>query len=159
MNEVEKTANSLLSHFEDSSEASKKVAAVQNSDPFAELKVSLLSFFKDQMNRISVQERLQQRIEEELESHLDRGELTFDQLMRMHSQVTKQNNSSVDSFLGIFKPTPGAPSILAANLAEQEKERDVFDEIYDDLNSDQLQKLDRLSKLLEMMGKERDDSE
>jgi len=159
MSDIEKTANDLLEKFSDSSEEAKKVNKVLEYDPYVDLKKSLLDFFKDRMNRITVQERLKERIEQELETLVDNGDLTFDQLLRLHSQVAKSNNVSTDSFLTIFKPTPGAPSILAENLAKQDERKDEFDEMYESLSSEQLRKLDKLSKLLQVMSdEEKEDS-
>lgn len=156
MNDIEKTANDLLETLGDSSDTAKKVNNILVQDPYVDLKRSLLDFFKDRMSKITAQERLKERIEVELEAIVERGDLEFDQLLRLHSQIAKSNNISTDSFLAIFKPTPGAPSILAENLAKQEERKDEFDEMYDNLSSEQLRKLDKLSKLLQMMGEEKD---
>lgn len=155
MNDIEKTANDLLESFGDSSEPTEKVKKIYTTDPYIDLKRNLLEFFKERMNRISSQERLKERVEQELELLVDNSELSFDQLMRLHAQIAKNNNISTDSFLTIFKPTPGAPSILAENLAKKEESKDEFDEMYESLSSEQLRKLDKLSKLLETMAEEK----
>jgi len=152
MNDIEQTANDLLEKFGDNSEEAKNVSKVVYADPYVDLRKSLLVFFKDRMNRIALQDRLKERVEVELEASIDGGELTFEQLLRLHSQVSKSNNMSTDSFLTIFKPTPGAPSILAENLAKQEEKKDEFDEMYDNLSSEQLRKFDKLSRMMQMMS-------
>jgi len=154
MNNVEKTANDLLESFGDSSEITEKVSKISAADPYVDLKRSLLDFFKDRMSRITAQERLKERIEEELEIMVDNSALDFDQLMRLHAQIAKNNNISTDSFLAIFKPTPGAPSILAENLAKKEESKDEFDEMYESLSSEQLRRLNNLSTLLNRMESE-----
>lgn len=151
MNNIEETAHNLIQEFSSDSETSKRTNQIQVSDPFVELKLDLLSFFKDRINRISSQEKLKERTETELESFIDQGDLTFEQVLQVYRQVSTQTNNSADSLLSLFKPTPGAPSILADNLAKQEEKKDVYDELYEQFSGDQLQKIDKLNRLLSSM--------
>lgn len=148
MSDIEDTAEGLLSHFDDGSETSKRVKQIQENDPFMDLKLNLLNFFKDRISQITAQERLKQRIEEEIEAFVERGDLTFEQIMSVYNSVSRQNNSSADSLLGLFKPTPGAPSILADNLAKQEEKKDVFENLYDEFSSEQLEKMEVINRVI-----------
>jgi hypothetical protein len=159
MSKIEDTANALLYEFGEDSKSSKKANEVLERDPFIELKLELFSFFKERIGRITAQEKLREKLEQELETQIETGTLSFDQLLTLYNSVSKQNNISSESLISLFKPTPGVPSILAANLAEKEEKKDIFDDLYDKFNSDHLQKIDKLSKVLSAISKETSKSE
>lgn len=151
MDKIEEAANSLLAEFSDNSKSNKDAEQIMNRDPFIELKLELFSFFKERIGRISSQEKLRESIEESLQAQIDGGSLTFDQLLTLYNSVSKQNSISADSLISLFKPTPGVPSILAANLSEKENDKDIFSELYDQFSSDQLQKIEKLNKIFTVM--------
>jgi hypothetical protein len=76
--------------------------------------------------------------------------------MSLYKLISTQANLSAESVLSIFKPTPGAPSLLADNLSKDTKE-DHFDKVYESMKPEDLQKVDKLMKLLQMMKKDEDD--
>lgn len=152
MSDVEKTANQLLKEFSEDSESQKIVSKTKNSDPFVELKLDLLKFFRDTMKQISERDRLKSRIEEELFAFLERSELNFDQIMTLYRTVGKMSHDSSDSLIGLFKPTPGAPSILASNLSEKDEKKDVYDQLYEEFNAENLQKIEKLNKLINQIN-------
>ena len=155
MSNIEDTANDLLHEFGNDSETTSKVTRIQTSDPYVELKMNLLSFFKDRMSKITAQERLKEQVEQALELQLEGGDLSFEQILSLYRLVSTQNNASSDSLLSLFKPTPGAPSILADNLGRQEEDKNMYDEMYEDFSSDQLQALDNLGKILTSLNKKK----
>lgn len=157
MSIIEETANSLIKEFSNDSDTQDKITAIKLKDPFNELRIDLLEFFRDRIAKISKQEDLKNKLEEALTLDLDSGELNFDQKMTLYRAVTSQGNHSIDSLLGLFKPTPGAPSILADNLARPDDKEDIFNDIYENLTSEQLQQVAAMTKVLTMLGKKSDE--
>ena len=152
-NKIEKTAEDMLQSLDDPKNQ-EKVKQVQSEDPFYHLKLNLLNFFQDRIRRIISQETLKGQIEEKLSEKVEMDELDFNDLLTLYNSVSKQNNASSESLLSLFRPTPGAPSILAENLGTPEKSKDDWEEIYDSLTPDQLQKIDKIRRLLEQTDSE-----
>jgi len=152
-NKIEETAENMLQSLDDPKNQ-EKVKQVQSEDPFYHLKLNLLNFFQDRIRRIISQETLKGQIEEKLSEKVEMDELDFNNLLTLYNSVSKQNNASSESLLSLFRPTPGAPSILAENLGTPEKSKDDWEEIYDSLTPDQLQKIDKIRRLLEQTDSE-----
>ena len=83
--------------------------------------------------------------------------MTLQERMSLYKLISTQSSIAADSVLSIFKPTPGAPSLLADNLSKNAQE-DHFDKTFDAMTPEELQKIDKLMKFLQSVpnGKSND---
>jgi hypothetical protein len=108
------------------------------------------------MSSVSKKESLKEQIENSFLEDLEGGQLSIQDRMSLYKLISTQASLSADSVLSIFKPTPGAPSLLADNLSK-DREDDHFDKMYANMKPDDLQKMDKLMKFLQMLPKENKD--
>lgn len=151
---VLETGTELLNKLENHSDIQERVQRVIAVDPFVQLRIDLLEFFRNRIAEIQKHDEFITEIEDALRLELDSDNLDFDQKMRLYKTITSQSIASQEGILSLFRPTPGAPSILAQNLSEKEEKEDKYRDIFDSLSSKDLQKLDRLSRLLEGFSKD-----
>lgn len=142
------TGTDLLNQLDGQSKLRTEVQKVIDSDPFIQLRQDLLEFFRSRINEIQKHDGFIKEIEDSLREELDSGNLSFEEKMRLYKTITAQSLSSQDGILSLFRPTPGAPSILAQNLSEKEEKADRYEELFDKLSSKDLQKIDKLTKFL-----------
>lgn len=156
---VLETGTELLDKLEDHSAIQERVREVTLMDPFMQLRVDLLEFFRNRIAEIQKHDDFITEIESSLREELYSDELDFDQKMRLYKMITTQSIASQEGILSLFRPTPGAPSILAQNLSEKEEKRDNFEETFDRLSSKDLQKIDLLTRFLENFPEEEEEGE
>jgi hypothetical protein len=150
--EVEKTAEMLLEGFADNSTEKQLVDGVVASDPFLNLRMDILSFFQSRIETITAQDSMKSSIEAKLMQFVDNDELSFDQLSSLYRMVSSQGNTSVESMLGLFKPTPGVPSILAENIARKDDNKDLFEQLYDKFSTEESDKLAGLGRMMNALA-------
>ena len=131
-----------------------KVARITDADPFFVLRSDILSFFRGIMSEVSKKETLKNQIESSFEEDLASGDLSFQDRMALYKLISTQSNISVDSILSIFKPTPGAPSLLADNIS-RDATQDHFEQMFDELKPEDLQKVDKMMKFIEKLAEEK----
>ncbi len=151
---VLETGHNLINNLDKNSDIRDEVKRVTQSDPFFLLRQDLLSFFRNRISEIQKHDSFIKNIETSLKEDLDEGNLSFDEKMRLYKLITNQANNSQEGILSLFRPTPGAPSILAQNLSEKEEKADKYEEIFDKLSSGDLQKIDKLNKFLDKLSSE-----
>jgi secreted Zn-dependent insulinase-like peptidase len=153
--EITRMSQKFLETIDDQdNEVIKRAKEISNNDPFQKLKVDLLNFFRSRINEISSQEALREEIAETFREDIQGETLDFDQRMRLYKLISSQSGGAIESIMGLFKPTPGAPSILAENLSKKEDKEDIYRDIFDKMSSNDLQKLDKMMKFLEKMSDE-----
>jgi hypothetical protein len=152
-NDVAKFGSSLIKKLDDKE---KDVKVLSEVDPMLVLRKDILSFFQGIMASVSKKESLKELIESSFIEDLESRELSFQDRISLYKLISTQANISSDSVLSIFKPTPGAPSLLADNLSK-DREDDHFDKMYANMKPDDLQKMDKLMKFLQMLPKENKD--
>lgn len=149
--DIENTATQLLEGL-NSESTQEEVRAVTNADPLDMLRSDILSFFRTHMERIRKQEDLRTGIQNQLQEMIDNGDLTFEQLMKLFSMVSNQENNAADSIISLFKPVPGVGSLLANSIGQDKKDDDV-ENMYENLSPEQMRSIDKLyRKLQEDMG-------
>lgn len=153
-NEVLGTGTQLLERLDNHSEVQERVQQVVNMDPFVQLRLDLLEFFRNRIEEIQKHDSFITEIEDSLREELQSENLDFEEKMRLYKMITTQAILSQDGILSLFKPTPGAPSILAQNLSEKEEKEDKYAEIFERLSSKDLQKIDRLTRFLDSFPEE-----
>lgn len=149
--------NNLMNQFSNPS-IEQEVMAAQIEDPNHQLRKEILAFFTDRFQRIQKSERLKEQIQESFEAMIEREELTFDQLITLYSIVAKQNSFAAQGILDIFKPVPGAPSILAPEVVHQE-DKDDYEKEYDNLSSEELQAVGALYRAIQQARKDSKNAE
>jgi hypothetical protein len=154
-NDILNQGEELLSKLNDTNPMQKRVIEISNSDPLLRLKTSIFEFFVEHLKDVSSQERLRAKVQESFLEDLENYEepLTFQERMSLYKLISKEANSSSDSILGLFKPSPGAPSILAENLSREENKDDIFEEIFSEMNVEERNSMEELRKLLDRMDK------
>jgi hypothetical protein len=152
-NDITRFSSSLINKLD---EKEKDIKVFSETDPMYTLRKDILSFFQNIMESVSKKETLKEKIESSFLEDLESGELSVQDRMSLYKLISTQANLSAESVLSIFKPTPGAPSLLADNLSKDTKE-DHFDKVYESMKPEDLQKVDKLMKLLQMMKKDEDD--
>lgn len=142
------------------SEISSGVEAVPyEDDVFYGLKKSLVDFFKTRMREIDKKDRLQSLIMDKFTEMIETDDLEFEQLMGVYKMVSSDNRYSSDSILSIFKPVPGSPSLLAENVAQKDERQDAFEQVYEGMDSTDLENINKIFQLLNAMKKKKEDDE
>ena len=150
--EIDNVGTELLKKMEDNN-INNQVAVIQELDEFRDLRMQLFSFFKDRMSAITAKEKILQKINDRMLEYVEENdELTLEEMQSIYRMYAADSREATDSFLALFKPTPGTPSLLAQNISEKEEKKDKFDELYDNLSPDELQKLDKLVKVFKAMN-------
>jgi hypothetical protein len=147
---IQDTANKLLQTMDDKN-INKEVSALKNADPMLELKSDILKFFKSHIERIESQEKLRSTIQEELLAQIERGEVNFDQLHSLFNSVSKQETTAAEAIISIFKPTPGSPSTLADVLGGRDDVQDEYEQAYENMSSEDMQKVDKLYRMMKKL--------
>lgn len=147
---IQNTANKLLQTMDDK-DINKEVTSLKNADPMLELKSDILKFFKSHIERIESQEKLRSTIQEELLAQIERGEVNFDQLHSLFNSVSKQETTAAEAIISIFKPTPGSPSTLADVLGGRDENQDEYEKAYENMSSEDMQKVDKLYRMMKKM--------
>lgn len=116
------------------------------------LRSDIFDFFKDRMMRIRQAEILKMKAQEALEDQLDTGELNFQQILTIFTTASRESRNSAEAIISLFKPVPGANSILADSLGNAQKPDD-YEEMFESMSQDELRKIDGLYKMLKSMIK------
>lgn len=146
-NDVLNTGTKLLKDLE---KEDKDIKVFSETDPMYHLRKDILSFFQTIMATVSSKESLKKQIEDTFIEDLESGELSIQDRMSLYKLISTQTNISAESIMSIFKPTPGAPSLLAENIS-RDREEDYLDKMYESLKPNDLQKIDKLMKALELI--------
>lgn len=145
--DIDNIGTDLLKKMKDEN-IENEVKEVIEVDEFRDLRMQLFDFFKNRMQAISSKEKILQRINEKMFDYIDtNGDLTLDEMQSIYRMYAADSREATDSFLALFKPTPGTPSLLATNISEKEEKKDKFDEIYESMSAEDLQKWDKFVKV------------
>jgi len=139
--------------FVEEADASKEIS-VTRIDPIVELRNDIFSFFRARMDRIKEQDKFKAKLQLSFEKLLEEGNLNFDQIVQLYRMISNESTSSSESIIGLFKPVPGAPSLLGENLSKKDDPDEQIKQVTTKLTPEKMQALDKLSKLLEMLDRE-----
>lgn len=152
---IDNTGIQLLNKIQDKS-LDRQIATVSDWDEFRDLRMQLFSFFKERMSAITAKEKILQKINDRMLDYVETNDdLTLEEMQSIYRMYAADSREATDSFLALFKPTPGTPSLLAQNISEKEEKIDRFDEMYNSLSAEDLQKLDKVVKLFKAMGEDK----
>lgn len=143
-------ASNLLSRLNDKG-LQNDVQRVNEIDPMTDLKISLVSFFKDRIATVSQSELFKTEIMTALRQDLNGGTLTFDQKMSLLSKICNESNSASDSLISMFRPAPGTPSIFQ-DVTRKEGESDQMTKLFQSLKPEQLQKVEQAFLFLQSIA-------
>lgn len=122
-------------------------------DIFYGLKRDLVNFFSNRMGEIKAKDAIQRKVIEKLSDMLDNDDLEFEQLMNVYRTISSDSRNSTDSLLALFRPTPGVASPFAENVAQKDEKQDAFDQVYENMTSEDLENIDVLLKLMRTANK------
>lgn len=124
-------------------------------DPLFGLKKDLVNFFSNRISEIKAKDEIQHLIIEKFTEMIDRDELGFDQMMSVYNTIGRDSRGITDSILAVFKPTPGVMSPLAQSVTQTDEKQDVFDQVYENMSSEDLENISKLMMIMRTMGKEK----
>lgn len=84
--------------------------ALQTIDAMDDLKNEVLGFFKNRISSIARAERIKELMYKQLESEIEGGELSFDQMMTLLMRLDRDNNDAADSLLRSMTGGNNGPS-------------------------------------------------
>lgn len=144
--DIDNVGSDLLKKMQDK-DIDQQVQMVETVDEFRDLRMQLFSFFKRRMEAINSKEKILQSLNDKIMSYIDNNdEMPLEEMQSIYRMYAADSREATDSFLALFKPTPGTPSLLAQNISEKEEKKDKFDELYESLSPDDLQRLDQFVK-------------
>lgn len=141
-------ANALMNGIRGSTGSSGEQIEDNVNKHIDKLRIEVFEFFKDRMKRIQTQEDLRSKIQTQLEAVVDRGELDFEQLKSLYAMVSRETAISSDSIISLFKPVPGASSILATQIAEEQEKKDGAERLFAMLGDENIRKIDALYRFV-----------
>lgn len=145
-NDILKTSSFLIKNLE----KEKDIEVFSEIDPMLNLRKDILSFFQGIMTTVTSKEVIKKQIEDSFLEDLASGDLNLQDRMSLYKLISSQSNIAADSIISIFKPTPGAPSLLADNLSK-ERQEDFIDRIHESSKATDLQNIDKLMKALQIL--------
>lgn len=140
---MKKIATELITKLEETN-------SVARVDSFEDLKNTIIGFFQLRTKVISKLETFRAKVETSLLEQLESGDLKFGELYSLYNMVSNQINNASDSIVSIFKPVPGAESILAKTLGEDDH-KDKVEEFYNTLSPEELRKIDSFTKAVAIL--------
>lgn len=153
--DIDNVGTDLLKSINDENIAAE-VQQVEMVDPFYNLKIEILDFFKGRMKEISMKDKLLKKINDRIFEKLDEEDLTLSELQSLYNMYAYDSRLNTDSILSLFRPTAGAPSVLADSLGKKEEKNDAFEAMYEKMSSEDLQKIGKLVSALTLLDKEKE---
>jgi hypothetical protein len=119
-------------------------------NPVEDMRLSVFEFFKDTIAKIGRMELIQAKAQEALNRRLDQDEQTplpLDDLMRIYNNTSEELRRARESIISLFRPVPGAPSLLANSVGDKPPEGG--EARYDQLSAEDRQAVEALRLLIE----------
>lgn len=133
--------------------------AARAADPVDQLRLAVFDFFTRAIDRVDRLERSRDKAREVVDRLTDRVMRDIDdpgvdletllaRAEKLFRMMSSEANRANDSIIGLFRPVPGAPSILANSVGSHAQSEDDPDAFYDRLTSDQRAVFERLREML-----------
>jgi hypothetical protein len=119
-------------------------------NPVEDMRLSVFEFFKDTIAKIGRMERIQAKAQEALDRRLTADEeipLPLDDIMRIYNNTSEELRRGRESIISLFRPVPGAPSLLANSVGDKPPEGG--EARYDQLSAEDRQAVEALRLLIE----------
>lgn len=120
------------------------------------LRKTLFSFFDDTIKKVDDEQSLMKELKESFHNDVAGNTLDFNERMSLYQMLASKQNNQINSILSLFKPAPGAPSMLADNVIKEEKE-DKYQEVFNKASTHDLQNISKLVDYLQMNEKKDED--
>lgn len=128
-------------------------------DPYDKVREDFFNFFTDRMKEIAKKDNLLQTISDKIREKLDNDpDPSYDTLQELYKTLSNDNRKATADLLSLFQPTANTGSILSDSIAKREVV-DEFQNVYDKMSSEDLQKLDIIMRYIEMVHIKDDDGE
>jgi hypothetical protein len=120
-------------------------------DPVDDLKMAVFEFFKRTIDSIDKREQLRLKIQTILEHRIDiEGDtMQVEELRSLYMMVSSEADRANDSIIGLFKPVPGAPSLLVNNVGAASGGEGDPDALYNRLSPEDRAVFERFRLLIE----------
>jgi len=133
---------------------SNDTAIVLKDDPLEDLKQTMVSYFKGRLEVLKKQDEFKEVIQEKIiDKILTDEKVTVSQLTSLLQVVIAEGNLGNESILSLFKPGQGQSGFF-----QMKQSSDSAPNGLEDLNSEQLQKIDKLNRLLDYASIKKDES-
>ena len=136
-------------------ECTEILTSVQNAevnvmtDPYDEVRKSFFNFFITRMKEVKKSDEVLELITSKIKDKVENDEVSFEGLQDLYRMYSSQSRQSSENLLNLFRPTAGVGSVLSETIGKKEENQNEFDRVYESLSSEDLQKLDKVVKLLE----------
>lgn len=124
--------------------------AIMN-DPYVELRVTILDFFKYRLDRIRKQEEFKGKIQESLSKDVDNGGITANQKITLYKVVCEENTVAVESLFNLFRSKTG-DNILLEKKSKTES-LDSIEDAFKGLSVEESEKVDKLFRIVKAIFK------
>lgn len=121
-----------------------------HENQFDILRSDIVEFFREVMGEVKKKQNLKELIEDSFVEDIHSGELDFQSRMSLYKLISTQSNVTIDSIISLFKPTPGAPSLLADQISK-DKDKSLAEDVYDSMSPDDLQNVQKLMSFMSKM--------
>lgn len=125
-------------------------------DPAFELKLEVFEFFKRTIIRIDRLEKLRLMVQEAIEKRVEEtaDDMPLEDLRALYASTSAEVNRANEAIISLFRPVPGAPSILANSVGNVPDPGASTNDFYNRLSPADRALFDRLSAKLINAGSE-----
>jgi hypothetical protein len=145
-------AREVLSALEDKRLKNDALRAA-NTDSLGEMKANLIQFFKDRIETIKESDTLRKAFYQKMMDMLERDTLTFEQVVTGCKLLGNESNTASDSLLNIFRPVPGAQSLLLEVSRPPDKDEELKT-AFKNYSAEELQAIERTMGHLASLAKQ-----
>ena len=124
-----------------------ETSVIQNG--YDKVRENFFEFFTNRMSEIASKDALLKKISERMLEKLENDpDPTYENLQDMYRTISADSRMAVENILSLFRATAGVGSVLGETIGKKEEKVDEFDKVYDSMSSEDLQKLDKLLRLI-----------
>jgi hypothetical protein len=137
----------------------KESTESQLVDPVVELKMSVFEFFKRNIESIDRRERLRSKIQDIIESRLDSSgdTMQLDELRSIYASISAEADRASEAIINLFKPVPGAPSLLVNNVGAPSGGENDMNAMYLNMSPADRDIIERFRQLMESSKQKKPD--
>lgn len=133
-------------------------AAARMEDPVESLKLSVFQFFSRVIDGVDRRERLRQKVQDVIERRVDRDgdTMQLDELRGLYASTSSEVNKASEAIISLFRPVPGAPSLLANSMGSDHAGEDDPNDFYQRLSPHEREVFERLRVMMDSATKDHD---
>jgi len=145
-NEAEELLNAL-----DVPALAEDARALQTLDAMDDLKREVLGFFKNRIASIARAERIKELMYHQLETDIEGGALSFDQMMTLLMRLDRDNNDAADSMLRAMtggNNAPGGGGSIFSDIVRPGSDKSDLARAFESYTPDELRKINETMKVI-----------